>query len=211
MLDVEGFILVGGASRRMGTDKSQLVINGKTTVQMIAEALEPATSRVRLVGAAAETVTESIPDVHYRWGPLGGIQAALRACRTECCVIVACDLPFVTSNLFAHLLDLMRNSEGVAQALVPLQSDGRPQPLCAVYKRVPCLAASEAAIAAGEHSPRAMLDKISTRYVEFETLAGLPASENFFLNLNRPEDYESARQIAASRQKPIVSHRPEIR
>ena len=37
MLDVEGFILVGGASSRMGADKSSLLLNGKTTVSLISK------------------------------------------------------------------------------------------------------------------------------------------------------------------------------
>ena len=83
MLDVEGFILVGGASSRMGADKSGLVLNGKTTVSLIAEALRPVTSNVSLVGSSRRSSTlrlPNVPDVNERWGPLGGIQAALRAC-----------------------------------------------------------------------------------------------------------------------------------
>jgi molybdopterin-guanine dinucleotide biosynthesis protein A len=121
----------------------------------------------------------------------------LHACETESCVIVACDLPFVTSELFAVLLDIMSGLELAADAIVPLQGDGRPQPLCAVYRRMRSLAAADAAIAGGQHTPRAMLDTISVRYVEFETLAPLPGSAHFFINLNRPEDYELARKIGS--------------
>jgi len=49
MLDVEGFILVGGASSRMGRDKSRLMLGGQTTVELIAEAMANVASRVRLV------------------------------------------------------------------------------------------------------------------------------------------------------------------
>jgi molybdopterin-guanine dinucleotide biosynthesis protein A len=197
MLDVEGFILVGGASSRMGTDKSQLVINGQTTQKIVARALEPVTRRVRLVGSNTETDFENVPDLQPRWGPLGGIQAALRACEAESCLIVACDLPFVTNDLFAVLLNVMSGVEFVPDAVVPVQGDGRPQPLCAVYRRTPCLPAADAAIAGGQHTPRALLDAVRVRYVEFETIAPLPGSEHFFINLNRPEDYELASKIGS--------------
>jgi len=199
MLDVEGFILVGGQSSRMGRDKSQLIINGQTTSQMIAQALAPVTNRVRLVGSHSDATLPNIPDSHDRWGPLGGIQAALHACRTERCLIVACDLPFVTRELFALLLDLMNDSNTVADAIVPVQPDGTPQPLCAVYNCAPCLLAAEVAIANGRHSPRSMLDKIIVRYLTSDAYVRLPGAEHFFVNLNHPEDYQLAQKIAATR------------
>lgn len=195
MLDVDGFILVGGESSRMGEDKSRLLVNGKTTVSLIAEALRPVTASIRIVGSHSEPSKDSlpnIPDLQNKWGPLGGIQAALRAGRSKFCVVVACDLPFVTTELFARLL----SSREISDAIVPMQKDGRPQPLCAVYQREPCLVATENAIADNQHSPRAMLDRVRTRYIAFDELTNLPGSDHFFFNLNRPEDYESAKQIA---------------
>lgn len=205
MLDVEGFILVGGASTRMGTDKSRLVLKGKTTASLIAEALQPVTSKVRVVGASTDPTDSSlhhIPDLRQRWGPLGGIEAALQACETEYCLIIACDLPFLTTELFEHLLQLRSEANETFEAVVPLQGDGRPQPLCAVYKIAPCRIAAEKSIALDEHSPRAMLDKVKTRYVNFSEFANLPGSEHFFFNLNRAEDYERAKEIARQRQWP---------
>jgi molybdopterin-guanine dinucleotide biosynthesis protein A len=202
MLDVEGFILVGGASSRMGADKSGLLLNGKTTVSLISEALRPVTSRVSVVGTSFEAASSGlpgVPDLHERWGPLGGIQAALHACTTGNCIIIACDLPFVTGELLAYLLKIESEAHTDPAAVVPLQSDGRPQPLCAVYKKASCLAAAEKSIALGEHTPRAMLDKIETRYVDFSELRNLFGSEDFFFNLNRPEDFERAKEIALQR------------
>ena len=200
MLDVEGFILVGGASSRMGEEKAQLLIDGQTTVSWIADSLRRVTTRITLVGSPVgpvDLVLSSIPDVQPRWGPLGGIQAALRACRTDYSIIVACDLPFVTTELFEYLVRTAGLSEAV-EAIIPLQEDGRAQPLCAVYRRDPCLSAAEESIANDEHSPRAMLDRIKTHYVTFSELANLTGSEFFFFNLNRQEDYERAKQIAVN-------------
>jgi len=203
MLDVEGFILVGGQSSRMGTDKSRLVLSGQTTVSLIAKAFHKVTNTVSLVCSRGDTDECSLPrisDLHEQWGPLGGIHAALRACKTRYCLIVACDLPFPTGELFAFLLELTSDGHTNFDAVVPLQSDGRPQPLCAIYKRIPCLTATEESIRRGEHSPRAMLDKLKTRYVDFNEFAHLHGSEYFFFNLNLPEDYERAKEIASFRQ-----------
>jgi molybdopterin-guanine dinucleotide biosynthesis protein A len=106
----------------------------------------------------------------------------------------------VTAELFACLLQIESNADVTPAAVVPLQSDGRPQPLCAVYKRASCLAAAEKSISLGEHTPRAMLDKIETRYVNFNEFADLSGSEHFFFNLNRPEDYERAKELVRRRE-----------
>ena len=51
MLDVEGFILVGGASSRMGTDKSSLKLGEQTIVERIAATMHRVTKTVSVVGA----------------------------------------------------------------------------------------------------------------------------------------------------------------
>src|SRR2546430_4634071 len=103
MFDVEGFILVGGQSRRMGSDKSRLVFGTRTSVEHITAALSALTANVRLVGArdqGSATGLQNVPDTHQNWGALGGIHAALAACQSEWAVIVACDLPLVTAERF---------------------------------------------------------------------------------------------------------------
>ena len=205
MFDVEGFILVGGQSSRMGADKSQLVFGQQTGVERIAAALRPLTAKVRLVGShvqAEASGLENVPDTHERWGALGGICAALGACQSEWAVVVACDLPLVSSDLFHRLCHLTQQSyPQTPDAIVPIQADERPQPLCAVYRRETCFEAAKKLIAEGEHKPRALLAKVRTRWVKFQELADLPGSEHFFLNVNTPDDYERARQALDRLQK----------
>jgi len=42
-----------------------------------------------------------------------------------------------------------------------------------------------------------LLASVSTRWVEFSELAGLPSAEHFFVNVNTPADYERAKSILA--------------
>src|SRR5712691_3970981 len=60
-----------------------------------------------------------------------------------------------------------------------------------------CLAAAERLIASDEHTPRALLAGVQTRWVEFSELADLPNAEHLFLNVNTPADYERANSILA--------------
>ncbi|MFS8084435.1 MAG: molybdenum cofactor guanylyltransferase [Acidobacteriota bacterium] len=201
MLDVEGFILVGGASSRMGSDKARLIFGGQTGVQRIAAQLKPLADKVRVVGSRTEpgdSDFENVPDLLDRWGALGGIHSALSACRASWAVVVACDLPLVTSDLFVRLWELKAEK---FDAIVPIQPDGRPQPLCAIYRRETNSAEAARLIAANEHTPRALLAQVRTRWVEFRELADLPGAEHFFLNVNTPADYEHAQQLLESRSR----------
>lgn len=193
MLDVEAFILVGGRSSRMGKDKAGLRFGERSAVALIAASLQVVAHTIRSVGGAVPVNEdlENIADAHDQWGPLAGIEAALGNSNSEHCLIVACDLPFVTAKLFERLIGLADHWD----AIVPLQSDGRPQPLCAIYRRTPCLTVARKVIADGQHSPRALLDQIQTRYVSFAELSDLAGSEYFFFNVNTPENYERAQQI----------------
>lgn len=197
MFDVQGFILVGGASRRMGRDKALLDFGGQPLLERISGELSAIASAVSLVGARqVYSSFENVPDVHQQWGALGGIHAALVAAKTDWAAVVACDLPFVTSELFERLATLANN---MTDAIVPIQADGRPQPVCALYRPITCLPAIEELVAAGEHTPRALLAKVRTRHVEFVELRDLPGAENFFFNVNTQEDLKKAQAILLQR------------
>lgn len=187
--DLQAFILAGGASSRMGTDKSQLVIDQQTFTQRIAETLFEVTGSVTLVGRALDDSTLlKVPDVYPQWGALGGLHAALAAAEREWAIIVACDLPFVTRELFLFLASLRLDHE----AVVPVQQDERPQPLAALYRVDPCRDRAEALIQAGRRRPLDLLEAVKTRWVAFDEIRNLDQAERFFVNINTPEDYYAA-------------------
>ena len=197
MFDVEGFILVGGQSSRMGRDKSELVFGTQMGVEHIADALRALTPTVRLVGnrGGRHSDFDNIPDSIEGWGALGGIHAALGACNAEWAAIAACDLPLVTPGLFGRLWQYaLRDGDGF-DAIVPIQPDERPQPLCAIYRRESCSAVAKQLITEGEHKPRALLARVRTRWVNFTELSDLSGARDFFLNVNTPNDYERAKEI----------------
>jgi|SRR5687767_8011954 len=184
----EEFILAGGASSRMGTDKAQLLLENQTFVERIADTLLTVTNSIRLVGGREYSKLQTVADVYPQWGALGGLHAALAACRSEWAIVVACDLPFVTSELFQRLASLRANHD----AVVPMQLDGRPQPLAALYRADPCAARATELIQAGRRRPLDLLQAVDTRWVEFTEIANLAQAERFFVNINTPGDYYEA-------------------
>ena len=189
MKDTEAFILAGGASSRMGTDKSQLLIDRQTFTERIAETLLKLTDTVTVVGKLSESATlPSIADVYPQWGALGGLHAALTACKREWAIVAACDLPFLTAELFLSLGALRLDHESV----VPIQSDGRPQPLAALYRVDPCRQRATELIEAGRRRPLDLLEAVKTRWVSFDEIRNLDQAERFFVNINTPSDYYEA-------------------
>jgi molybdopterin-guanine dinucleotide biosynthesis protein A len=193
MLDTEGFILAGGFSSRMGEDKARLRLGGRSFVELAAGALAAVSDRVRVVGSRPGVESHGLAvvrDVHEGLGALGGLHAALAACEAEWAAVISCDLPFVTKELFERLAAL-RGAD--VDVVAPLQEDGRPQPLCALYA-ARCHEAADALIRAGELRPRALLRTLRTRWVSFDELSDLDGSRRFFDNVNTPHDYEEAKR-----------------
>ncbi|MGA9994797.1 MAG: molybdenum cofactor guanylyltransferase [Pyrinomonadaceae bacterium] len=191
MLEIEGFILVGGASSRMGEDKARLTLGGQTFVERIAHALSSITVRVNTVGAKTEDNfcgLPNVPDVYERWGALGGLHGALTACKAEWAAVVACDLPFVTGEFFTRLAQERDDFD----AIVPVQMDGRVQPLCALYRSEVCRERAHELITNGERRPRALLQSVRTRYLAPHEWSNLNNATLFFQNINTREEYRKA-------------------
>jgi molybdopterin-guanine dinucleotide biosynthesis protein A len=179
----------------MGTDKSRLLLDGESFVGRIARELSALTPSVSLVGNNTSPIQINvpinqarIPDVYPHWGALGGVHASLSACSGSWALIVACDFPFATRDLFLHLASRREQFEAVA----PIQSDLIPQPLCALYRVQACLGPAEHLIKSGERKPLALLQSVRTRWVSFSELADLKGAKHFFDNINTPEDYAQA-------------------
>jgi molybdopterin-guanine dinucleotide biosynthesis protein A len=177
----------------MGEDKAALILGGKSFAARIAETLRIVARRVSIVGAEPPPdagYLPSVPDFHVNWGALGGLHAALAVCRTEWALVVACDLPLVSSSLLTRLVSLREDFDAVA----PVQADGYPQALCALYRVAPCRDCAQQLIASGERRPRALLRAVRTRWVTHTEIADLQSAERLLVNVNTPAEYGQVRQ-----------------
>ena len=196
MSKIEAFILAGGASSRMGTDKAALRLGGLTFVERIAGALRAVTSDICLVSSRHVEGPWGLPVIHdlrENCGAMGGLHAALTAAKAAQSIVVSCDLPFVTGRLFERLVTF---SGAEFDAIAPVQEDGRPQPLCAIYQTAPCRQLADELLLAGELRPRKLLARARTHWVPYADLIDLAGSAFFFMNVNTPEEHARAQRAA---------------
>ena len=205
MVEASAFITAGGRSSRMGRDKAWLEIGGRPMIERVVEALKPVTTSIGIIANSDDYLRLGFPvfaDTHTGVGPLEAIRTALANSPTEWVVLIGCDMPFVTSELFAFLLSIAeqettdygrRTADGGVAAVVPLNENGLPEPLCAVYSRA-ALPAVTALIADGGRKVSDLFDRTRTRFVAFDEVKDLPRAGLFFENINTPEDYESAQK-----------------
>jgi molybdenum cofactor guanylyltransferase len=156
MAMVCGLLLTGGRSRRLGTDKAGLVLDGETLAHRMAARLGAVCEPVLEVGRGVSGLP-SVCEQPAGSGPLAALAAGGDALRARGAVapslVVAVDLPRVG----IPVLDLLRAWPGAPTA-VP-EAGGRLQPVCARYGPDALLAASSLVIG-GVRSLHALLDVI---------------------------------------------------
>ncbi len=188
MAHVEGAILAGGASRRMGRDKATVEFEGEPMISRVAEALAACLERVRVVlrpGSASPIDLPRIDDRLDVRAPVSGLHAALSACKTTAVLVTPCDAPEIEPRLLLALLALTPTRDNI-DAIVPLGADGH-EPLLAVY-RPSALPVLERRVEAGKLSLRGLLEDIRVRSVPIESLRPFDPDLRSFRNRNRPED-----------------------
>jgi molybdopterin-guanine dinucleotide biosynthesis protein A len=190
--NVTAFILAGGKSTRMETDKAFVALDGRTLLARALDVVRSVTSDVRIVGDAAKFASFApvVEDMFRGCGPLGGIHAALRASVTDLNLVLAVDLPFVSAALLQYLVTQAQDSTEAA-VTVPRAAGGW-QPLCAVYRKE-FADAAELALREGCYKIDALFDVVKVRVIDEDELAGRGFSPRIFRNLNTQEELDGAR------------------
>jgi len=191
--EITAFVLAGGKSSRMGSDKAFLRLQEETLLTRALKVAGSVAEEVRIVGddkkfAAFGRVVE---DTYRDRGPLGGIHAALSTTTTELNLILAVDLPFVVPKFLKFLL--VRARESGAMVTVPRAGSGL-QPLCAAYRRG-FAEVAESSLHEGKNKIDSLFAKVTTCMIEEGELvrAGFPVG--MFRNVNTPEELEMARSL----------------
>ncbi|MBK9168009.1 MAG: molybdenum cofactor guanylyltransferase [Bryobacterales bacterium] len=177
-----GFVLAGGRSSRMGSDKALLPFAGRALVLHVADLVAASAGSVTLIGSPERYGSLGLPllpDLRPGEGPLAGIEAALHAASADWNLVVACDMPRLSLPLLEGLFEVAEASG--ADAVVPCAASGRLEPLCTVW-RDRCLAAVSEALDRGERRVSVVLDRVGA-------LRWRSPDSEAFTNVNTPADW----------------------
>jgi len=194
MHDVTAFILAGGQSSRMGTEKAFLEFEGHLLIDHMIGIAKAVAEQMRIVGPKQKFAAfgQIATDIYPERGPLGGIHAALEISRTEFNLMLAIDMPFIEPKFLAYLLQQAQHS----QALVTVPHVGGYQPLCACYRKE-FENIADRALAAGKNKIDALFAPETTRVIDEQEFAKLGYPVSMFQNLNTKDDYERAKGSGA--------------
>lgn len=186
-----GLVLAGGESRRMKTDKALVRVEGQSLLQRSIKVLSPFVKEVFISarpGQRNQAQTDGVPVITDRldgFGPFGGILSALLFRPQNPWLVIACDLPNLDPTTLERLL---LNRCPLKHATVYIsETDGLPEPLCAVYEPRSFTRLLEH-LAIGDYGLRKML--MNSRIKELQN-----CHQNSLFNLNTPEDLQTLRNL----------------
>jgi molybdenum cofactor guanylyltransferase len=182
-------ILAGGAATRLqGFDKGLHPLGGRPLIAWVVEAVAAmggATPFAQLLIVAnrhpdeytayAMTVSDDVAGFH---GPLAGVAAALRACRSPWLLTLPVDCPQPPADLHARLFEAASQGDSVA---VVAHDGERRQPLFALYRRE--LASSAAVAVEAGQGVWQWQAAVGTRELDFSD------RQRQFRNLNTPQEF----------------------
>lgn len=167
MEEATAIIMAGGEGRRIGADKSMLLVAGRPMVEIIAEQLRGSFSRILISANEVEKlVFLDLPIVRDRipgQGPLMGIASALEASDNELNFVVACDIPCIDLRYVRRML---MEANGV-DAVIPTTGDGNYEPLFAVYRKS-ALGAIDEVLSSGGRKISDIFGRCRVKFIKLE-------------------------------------------
>jgi molybdopterin-guanine dinucleotide biosynthesis protein A len=179
-------ILAGGRARRLdGVNKGTLMIGRSPIIDRQLETLRQVAREIFVVGREdSEWTSRGLPviaDEIAGAGPLGGIYTAIVRSPRERTLVVACDMPFLSSTLLRTLAAVPD-----ADLVIPRHAKGY-EPLCAIYSRA-CADDIRQRLARGLNEASRLPAGVRVTELDVD-------NETFFVNVNTPHDYERAKGL----------------
>ncbi len=191
-----GLILAGGESRRFGGPKPLAVFEGRPMVRWIFEALAArCEDMVVSIGARDEAAPfeAAVPDARVvrdlrgGRGPMEGLHQGLLSARGELVFVAPSDAPLLQPALYDGLLAILGDRE------VAVPRPAVMDPIRAIYRRDAAVRALQGDPVA---SPSALVDRLDAAFLEGEDLRQADPGLLSFVDVNRHEDFETARRLA---------------
>ncbi len=201
--NVTAFVLAGGQSSRMGSDKALLQLGGTTLLERALQTARAAAERVYIVGPKQryEQFGAVIEDVYPDCGPLSGIHAALHTTETELNLMLSVDMPLMSPEFLEWLI---REAQAAQELIVVPNALAGLQPLCAIY-RPGVHTVAEEALKRGDYKVSQLFTAVPTREIVVQEIVAMGFSTDLFRNVNTAEEYEEL----LKQQAPLAIPQPK--
>ena len=194
-------ILAGGQSRRMGRDKALLDVGGRALIEHVIERARPVASEMMLIAsdrpAYARFGLRVVPDRYPQSGALGGIYTAIAEAEYHHCLVLACDMPFVNTDLLRYMASVPRDYDVLVPSLAPERSTQGEretlETLHAIYGKT-CLPAIERQLQEGILKVIGFFSQVRVERIPEEVVRQYDPNLLSFYNANTPEEYEWVRR-----------------
>lgn len=191
--DVTGVILAGGKSKRMGSDKALLEVDGVTMFDRVLDSFQGIFSDILIAGNRPDLVRPGVPCYPdpYPGSSLGGIYTGLDASKKKYVFVAACDIPFPDPDLIRMILSHRKGND-----VVIFNTPGGLEPCFALYSRA-CRRHIKRMLEREQYHIGGLYPDVNVYYFNAEDLG--PRWEKSLKNINTPEEYHSVKE------KPIMN------
>jgi molybdenum cofactor guanylyltransferase len=190
---LNGLVLCGGKSTRMGKDKSALIYYDKIQKLHLVELLVPYCDKVYLSQPSESGQESEFPILYdkYTWqSPLNGIITALEFDSTSAWLIVACDMPFLSDDTINELIQYRQKEKYATVFRNPI--NGFIEPLLGVWEgKITSKILQK--IEQKLYSPQLILNGLDCEIIA-------PSNLDWLINANTVEDYQKYKSLIQSNQ-----------
>lgn len=193
-IKINGFVLAGGKSTRMGQDKAMLRLGNRPLVVRAIGILRPFVHEVKLLAPPNRYENLRASVVSDRWptqGPLAAVCTGLLDSDAEWNLFLACDLPLISARLITLLINYVRATN--SDAVVPRSERGW-EPLAAAY-HTRCQPAFLRAIDEGQRSVVGLLPQLKVDAITQDEMLAAGVRPVEFTNVNTLEDWERIKAL----------------
>ena len=193
---INGLILSGGESKRMGRDKGSINYHGMSQIDFLSQFLIKFVERTYISchpDRIPVTKHEVLPDTFLNLGPYGGVLSAFRHDPDSAWLVVACDIPMLDESVITHLIN-ERDPNKVATCIHD-PSTGLPEPLITIWepRAYPILLHF---LSQGISCLRKTLIHTDVKQIDIDR-------PEVLMNVNTPEEANNVREMLKTLQREI--------
>ncbi len=191
LLPLSGAVLAGGLALRFdGHDKTRLKVGRENLLDRTLDILNSFCTETLISSNTLQQHPQGriVPDLENGQGPLGAIYSCLLTARNPYLLIVAGDMPFITTPALTKLWQEKEDFD----VIIPETPDGL-QPLAALYKQS-CIPAIADQLKKKNLKIRRFFNYVKVKIIICSDFPDI-YPDNTFLNINSPDDLQKARSL----------------